>query len=241
MEPEKIGMFIAKLRKEKKLTQKQLGKILNISDKTISKWERGTYSPDITMIKNLSQVLEVSVYELLNGKKSNEKVKSTEILKKIFIYARLLKIKYLKKILWIIAILITAIFTIYKTNEKYEWHVQKFRGINTELFDIHGLILFNKEESEYLFMGLEYLGNDIGTSDEPLVTQLEVSLYLDNIMLCKKVNQMDVPVAIHIATQKIVLILEKSKIVYNNTKKVSVYIKYKDKENNTYNTILFLN
>ena len=55
MDNEKFGKFIQKLRKEKNMTQKQLGEKLNITDKAISKWERGLSFPDISMLNsNLS-------------------------------------------------------------------------------------------------------------------------------------------------------------------------------------------
>ena len=51
MNPEKIGSLIFQLRKEKNLTQKQLGEKLGLSDKTISKWERGLGCPDISLLR----------------------------------------------------------------------------------------------------------------------------------------------------------------------------------------------
>ena len=67
MDLEKIGNFIASLRKEKGLTQEKLGEALGVSSKTISKWERGVNAPDISLLNSLSSILEVDVEELLNG------------------------------------------------------------------------------------------------------------------------------------------------------------------------------
>lgn len=63
----KIGRLIAEIRKDKKLTQKQLADKLRVSDKTISKWERGLGCPDIDIMKDLAEILEVNVTELLSG------------------------------------------------------------------------------------------------------------------------------------------------------------------------------
>lgn len=63
----KIGQFIASLRKDKGLTQKELGEKLSVTDKAISKWERGLSFPDITLLTTLSEILDVSVPEILNG------------------------------------------------------------------------------------------------------------------------------------------------------------------------------
>ena len=64
-----IGTFIAHLRKEKGMTQKELAQQLNLSDKAISKWERGESYPEITILPKLSALLEVSADELLAGQR----------------------------------------------------------------------------------------------------------------------------------------------------------------------------
>ena len=74
----KIGKFIAECRKQKNLTQMQLAEKLNITDKAISKWERGMSMPDSSIMLELCDILGISVNELLSGEKifmenSNEK------------------------------------------------------------------------------------------------------------------------------------------------------------------------
>lgn len=69
MDQIKTGKFISTLRKEKNLTQLQLADILGISDKTISKWERGAGLPDVSLMLPLCEALEISVNELLTGEK----------------------------------------------------------------------------------------------------------------------------------------------------------------------------
>lgn len=69
----KFGKFIQELRKEKNMTQKELAEKLNLTDKAISKWERGLSFPDIVMLKPLSEIFNVSIIELLNGQKENVK------------------------------------------------------------------------------------------------------------------------------------------------------------------------
>jgi len=65
---EKIGKLICDLRKEKNMTQKQVADLMNISDKTISKWERGLGCPDVSLLPELSQILGVNIEEILVGK-----------------------------------------------------------------------------------------------------------------------------------------------------------------------------
>ena len=69
MDNTKTGIFIAELRKEKGLTQQQLADQLNLSNKTISKWESGNGSPDLSNLEALAQALEVTTDELLQGER----------------------------------------------------------------------------------------------------------------------------------------------------------------------------
>lgn len=63
----KVGNLIRNLRKEKNMTQKDLADELLISDKTISKWERGLGCPDVSILKSLSDILGVNIEKLLVG------------------------------------------------------------------------------------------------------------------------------------------------------------------------------
>lgn len=67
MDQIKIGKFIAQKRKQHSLTQKQLAEKLMISDKAVSKWENGRCLPDVSVMLDLCQVLNITVNDLLNG------------------------------------------------------------------------------------------------------------------------------------------------------------------------------
>ena len=69
MDQIKTGKFIATLRKEKDLTQEQLGEKLGVTNKTISRWENGNYMPDIEMLSLLSKEFDVSINELISGER----------------------------------------------------------------------------------------------------------------------------------------------------------------------------
>lgn len=70
MDENRIGQFIAELRKEKKITQKDLAAQLHITDKAVSKWERGLSCPDIALLTSIADILGVTTGELLNGQRS---------------------------------------------------------------------------------------------------------------------------------------------------------------------------
>ena len=78
------GKTIKELRESKNLTQKQLGEIISVSDKTISKWETEKGLPDITIIEPLSKALGVSVAELLSGESIVNKNRAGNIRKMKF-------------------------------------------------------------------------------------------------------------------------------------------------------------
>lgn len=71
MNSEKMGHFISELRKSQQMTQKDLAARLNITDKAVSKWERGISCPDISLLSSLAEILGVTTGELLNGEKSD--------------------------------------------------------------------------------------------------------------------------------------------------------------------------
>lgn len=79
MDAQVTGKFIGLLRKEKGMTQATLADKLNISNRTVSKWENGDGFPDITILPELAEILGVTVDELLKGEKGDNTVVFTEI------------------------------------------------------------------------------------------------------------------------------------------------------------------
>lgn len=65
----KIGEFIAKLRKEAGLTQEQFGEKVGVTNKTVSRWETGTYLPPADVLLEMSKLFSVSINEILSGKR----------------------------------------------------------------------------------------------------------------------------------------------------------------------------
>lgn len=70
MDQIKTGRFISALRKEKGLTQEELGRIIGVSNKTVSRWENGNYMPDIEILHILSKEFSVSIEEILDGERA---------------------------------------------------------------------------------------------------------------------------------------------------------------------------
>ena len=69
MNQEKIGKFIAKCRKDKKMTQSELAEKLGVTDKSVGNWENGRNMPDLSLFKPLCDELEIAINDLLSGEK----------------------------------------------------------------------------------------------------------------------------------------------------------------------------
>lgn len=72
MDQIQTGKFIAELRKEKSLTQAQLGELVGVTNKTVSRWENGNYMPDLAVLQSLCAVLDVSINEMISGRRLDE-------------------------------------------------------------------------------------------------------------------------------------------------------------------------
>ena len=71
MDAQKTGKIISIKRKSMNMTQGELAKKLHITDKAVSKWERGLSFPDISLLIPLSEILNMSLYDLLKGEDEN--------------------------------------------------------------------------------------------------------------------------------------------------------------------------
>ena len=147
MDNKKFGDFIKELRKEKQLTQKELGEKLNITDKAISKWERGLSFPDIAVLKDLAEFFEIDISELLNGERGEKQEIDIE--------------KAIKE----------AIENYKNIEEKKKEKVQKVKkriGVISIIIFVFALILqivyliiFKRHNYEYVIDALEYIINQI--------------------------------------------------------------------------------
>lgn len=136
----KIGKYIAFKRKEQGLTQKQLAEKLNMSDKSVSKWERGICLPDVSVYLELCKILGISINEFLAGEdipKETIEQKAEENIIQITKDNKN-KQKYLKKIIrllivmLVVFIFITSIF-IYKKLTQPQNYIEPYLEKSTEM------------------------------------------------------------------------------------------------------------
>ena len=109
MNQEKIGKFIANLRKEKNMTQQDLAKKLGVTDRAISKWENGRGLPDYSLLQDLCDTLSISINELFSGEKISKEDYKTKAEENM---SKLINDNYSekKKINWIIAISVAVVY-----------------------------------------------------------------------------------------------------------------------------------
>lgn len=136
----KIGKYIAFKRKEQGLTQKQLAEKLNMSDKSVSKWERGICLPDVSVYLELCKILDISINEFLAGEdipKETIEQKAEENIIQITKDNKN-KQKYLKKIIrllivmLVVFIFITSIF-IYQKLTQPQNYIEPYLEKSTEM------------------------------------------------------------------------------------------------------------
>ena len=100
MNQKKIGSFLKELRKEKGITQEEFAEKINVSGRTVSRWETGTNMPDISLLIEIAEFFGVSIPEIINGERKseimNEEVK--EVVEKLSDYANVEKESIIKSI-----------------------------------------------------------------------------------------------------------------------------------------------
>ncbi|MBR4672562.1 MAG: helix-turn-helix transcriptional regulator, partial [Bacilli bacterium] len=113
----KMGQHLVTLRKSKKMTQMKLAEILDVSNKTVSKWETGDIAPDITLLRPLADVLDVSVNELLAGYNTED---SDDV---VSYYKKFSKKKLIKETSIFAIIIFAMVMLIAAVERYYMWNV----------------------------------------------------------------------------------------------------------------------
>src|SRR5574344_689685 len=219
MDYEKIGKFIQEKRKGANLTQKELGKKLNLTDKAISKWERGLGCPDISIIEKLSIILNVSIIEILNGEeKKNDNLTFDDLNKYVLDTVNYSKDKEKNKIknmfLKIIAsvILFTAMYLfvinllhiislneyeVYNKNEIINNMKENVNKIEENLNILKSSTFYRKEELEMITTTLDesinyYKSASILKLEDKQKIYLKDLMKFDNEMKIKTTNYINI-------------------------------------------------
>lgn len=110
MNMQKISNFLKELRKEKNLTQEQLAEVMNVSRRTVSRWETGSSMPDLDVLMELADYYEVELRELLDGERKSEQMNKEleETVRKVADYSNEEKDRVMKRMHWLF--IVTALF-----------------------------------------------------------------------------------------------------------------------------------
>ena len=198
MTEDSFGKTLAKLRKERKLTQQELADLLHVTNKTISKWETNTTAPDIDTLKRISQVLNVPVDVLLGNSKltvadNSNKHKITK-----------------KKIILLLSLLFVSLFFIYYLISNFILNTKSYSLISgDDRFTIEGNITVERK-CYYLSLTVKGINNEL--FDDKIINNIQYSIIIDDKIIY---NNGDVP-SLMTLTEKTSLSKYISKISVNH-------------------------
>lgn len=176
MDQIKIGEFISSLRKEKKMSQKDLADKLNVSVSAVSKWERGKCLPDVSLFNDLCDILSITINELLKGEKKVESKESNKIVTQYLKYQDTQNKKkriyqgFISILIIIILILFCYFISSYKTIDIYVLYAK------SDNFKYENGMLIKSKENNALVEGNISFTNDKLTEENILYT----SFYIKN-------------------------------------------------------------
>lgn len=167
MNLDKTGKLIAKLRKEKHLTQSKLGEMLGISDRSVSKWERGISFPNVSLINDLSNILGIDPSVLLAGKTPEEYTASIEAIStteeshskkhhKLLFIIPIIIIIIIFSILYFYKEPKDGVYTIYTNSSEYQINGSITLDSNIITLDINSIHIFDKELDSIEVTNYEY-------------------------------------------------------------------------------------
>lgn len=203
MDNQKTGALIAARRTELGLTQKQLAEQLHISDRTVSKWERGAGFPDIALLEPAADALGLSVLELLRGERMEAPQQETEETirdaARIFGTGFKLTFKRLRRVLIALAVisalLLCAVLFLWSSGYFQSWHYSEevsaskalaicpFALITMEEFEIAQMVLQDEALTSHLPDVYDenhaYSPEDIFEADASILSRYEGMLQID--------------------------------------------------------------
>lgn len=201
-----FGKTLAKLRKDRKLTQQELADLLNVTNKTISKWETNTTAPDIDTLKRISQVLKVPVDVLLGNSKltvtdSHNKHKLTK-----------------KKLILLISLLLVSLFFIYYLIANFILNTKSYSLISgDERFTIEGNITVDNKQY-YLSLIVKGINDEL--FEDQIINNAEYSIIINDKIIYNNGDISSTTLTDNQSLSKYI-----SKISINHNDKKSKYLK----------------
>ncbi|MBE6153869.1 MAG: helix-turn-helix transcriptional regulator [Firmicutes bacterium] len=223
MNQEKIGKLIAKLRKEKKLTQEQLGAKLGVNSKAVSKWECGLTTPDISIVNELSNILGISTTELLEGKQKTNINNQNNFRERI-------KIFFVNNIIFLLTLFILFIICmflfIFFINNYKKYQLISYKLIDTNFY-ANGYIAIYPNKELIILNDLVYQSKEKGTKNELKIEQLKINIINDKETIFEYIFEREYDIHGKVKKYFISEILENFSTITISNEKNSIFI---DKE-----------
>ena len=183
MDCKKIGKYIKDKRKSLGYKQSDLGEMLSVSDKAVSKWECGVALPDVALLPELSKILNVNISEILNGE--NDPKVEEEIKNKNKSRICLISLSILSSILFILVV----ILGIYFINNYDKVHVYKLIGEKDD-FRVEGKLISIGDESYFILSQFSYTNKEKSTYS---LTEISYDFYYgDKLLYSNMDNDIDI-------------------------------------------------
>lgn len=234
MDLEKMGKFIAKLRTDKGLTQAQLGELLGVENKIISKWEKGINTPDVMMLIALSNVFNVRVEEIVDGE-YKEKYRKEENREISIIdddkYRKHIKIRnIIISVLVIILLINLALFTCREIKEikskmKTDTITIDLKNDPETPLNVTGCIMSDNNSTMYVIKSISYETKGEDKVGKTLIVQYEVKLLVDDKMVGIYTHNFDSNKELDDAIDNLAFTVESGK-EFNKNSKVKIQVKY---------------
>ena len=188
MNPIELGKFLANLRNEKKLTQEELAEKLFIDKRKVSRWECGTSIPEFDMLIKLSEILDVSLYELSICKRLDKEKLSRRALNKFIGIKDFKKYKLKKKLFIIFIFILLIIFGItltYTIRNQGTVEIYELKSLDDNYY-INGNYFSYKNNVLLNILTLEYGRNKINYNNDCIIEIYDdnfrkIQLYNDNL------------------------------------------------------------
>lgn len=188
MKEKKVGEFIAKCRKEKNITQEQLAEAVGVTGASISKWENGRNLPDTIYFDALSNELEVSVLELMNGEKFPEDSVPASSLNKVLEECmsaykkkeRKKRYKIISILIVILLILTLSIFLLFYINNYNKFRIYSL--ISEDLvYNASGVLSITNDKNLLMISGLS-----CNSCDDIKIYDAEIQLYIGEKLIYRR-------------------------------------------------------
>lgn len=234
----KIGNLIARQRIAKNLTQDQLAKKLGILRTTVSKWERGINTPDISLLQPLCQELDLTFTELINGEKNiSNKDNTITAIDAINFYNKKTKNKYLIVSINIIFLLFCFFLSLIIINNYNKFTMYKIHTTNTP-FTIDGYLLENVNKKGIFIQNIIYNDELVGTDQEIITDSVTITLESNNniIYQFKKISN-DRPERLYNLLYNTSIYIDSDKVKKIDLNNLYLKIEFEDNQKTQNNTI----